>query len=85
MMAPKLGFEYGEAAGRLSDRKALQGRRTGHFRCCQPRDLLLQVRNYCFYEGRPPKMTEEHDGLRGGKLFRRDVSGFRVWLAPDSK
>ncbi len=27
------------------------------FRCCQPRDLLLQVRNRCRYERRDPELT----------------------------
>jgi predicted ATPase with chaperone activity len=29
------------------------------FRNCQPRDLLLQIRNLCLYENRPPAMTPE--------------------------
>ena len=29
------------------------------FRCCQPRDLILQIRNYCRYVDQPPQMTEE--------------------------
>jgi hypothetical protein len=29
------------------------------FRCCQPRDLLLQVKNLCLYEGTPPELTNE--------------------------
>ncbi|NLX56412.1 MAG: AAA family ATPase [Planctomycetaceae bacterium] len=29
------------------------------FRCCQPRDLLLQVRNRCRYERREPVLTNE--------------------------
>jgi hypothetical protein len=29
------------------------------FRCCQPRDLLLQVRNRCRFEGREPALTED--------------------------
>ncbi len=29
------------------------------FRCCQPRDLLLQVRNRCRYERREPELTCE--------------------------
>ena len=29
------------------------------FRCCQPRDLLLQVRNYCYYQNLPAAMTSE--------------------------
>ncbi|MGL4513424.1 MAG: AAA family ATPase [Lacipirellulaceae bacterium] len=28
------------------------------FRCCQPRDLLLQIRNYCSYIKQPPVMNE---------------------------
>ncbi len=58
LMAPKLGFEYrSEPVDYLVEKhyKAV-GRR---FRCCQPRDLLLQVRNYCYYEGRPAEMTSE--------------------------
>ena len=30
------------------------------FRCCQPRDLLLQIRNYCRYTNLPPEMTPEY-------------------------
>ncbi len=29
------------------------------FRCCQPRDLLMQVRNHCFYQGVPAELTNE--------------------------
>ncbi len=29
------------------------------FRCCQPRDLLLQVRNRCRYERRDPELTAD--------------------------
>lgn len=29
------------------------------FRACQPRDLLLQIRNYCKYVGKPAKMSPE--------------------------
>jgi hypothetical protein len=29
-------------------------------RFCHPRDLLLQVRNYCMYHGCPAEMTAEH-------------------------
>ena len=28
-------------------------------RCCQPRDLLLQIRNRCHYERREPELTRE--------------------------
>ena len=30
------------------------------FRFCHPRDLLLQVRNYCQYQNCPAAMTNEH-------------------------
>ena len=30
------------------------------FRFCHPRDLLLQVRNYCIYHKRPAEMTNEY-------------------------
>ena len=30
------------------------------FRCCQPRDLLLQIVNYCRYSGLAPQMTSEN-------------------------
>lgn len=30
------------------------------FRCCQPRDLLLQIRNYCHYLTAPPTMSHEY-------------------------
>jgi predicted ATPase with chaperone activity len=29
------------------------------FRCCHPRDLLLQIKNRCIYLGRPPTITTE--------------------------
>ena len=29
------------------------------FRCCQPRDLLMQVRNYCAYKSIPVELTDE--------------------------
>ena len=30
------------------------------FRCCQPRDLLLQVRNFCLYVDKQPVMSREN-------------------------
>jgi hypothetical protein len=56
MMAPKLGFDYrDEVVNYLLDKHY---RSTGRsMRCCQPRDLLTQVRNMCLYEGLPLEMT----------------------------
>ena len=39
------------------------------FRFCQPRDLLLQVRNYCTYHNRPLEMTEEFFDLAAENYF----------------
>lgn len=39
------------------------------FRCCQPRDLLLQIRNYCFYVSREPMMTKEFIDLAVENYF----------------
>ena len=30
------------------------------FRNCQPRDLLLQIRNFCRFMNRPPVLTNEY-------------------------
>jgi hypothetical protein len=60
MMAPKLGFEYNEEAVSYLIEKHYRavGRR---MRCCQPRDLLMQVRNMCLYENRD--MILDHDAV----------------------
>jgi DNA-binding PadR family transcriptional regulator len=59
LMAPKLGFEYREAAiDYLIEHHYLTAKRP--FRCCQPRDLLLQIRNYCLFLGEPISMTPEY-------------------------
>ncbi len=59
MMAPKLGFEYRAAPiNRLIEKHYKQVNRP--FRCCQPRDLLLQVRNFCKYHTEPLELTDEY-------------------------
>jgi hypothetical protein len=30
------------------------------FRCCQPRDLLMQVRNFCLFHNLPLELTAEY-------------------------
>ena len=58
MMSKLLGFEHRrepidyliETHYRAVDRP---------FRCCQPRDLLLQIRNYCAYKKVTPELTNE--------------------------
>lgn len=58
LMAPKLGFEYNDEA---VDHLLATHYRAVHrrMRCCQPRDLLMQIRNMCLYEGTPLAMTIE--------------------------
>ncbi|MEN6452216.1 MAG: AAA family ATPase [Thermoguttaceae bacterium] len=59
LMGGRLGVAYRpEAVDYLI---ASHFRRTHRaFRYCHPRDLLLQVRNYCKYHGCPAEMTNEH-------------------------
>jgi len=59
IMAPKLGFEYNEASvDYLIETHYRPTKRP--FRCCQPRDLLLQVRNNCCYRTLPLEMSPEN-------------------------
>jgi hypothetical protein len=52
IMSPKLGFTFcGDSVQYLIDTHYKAVNRP--FRCCQPRDLLLQVRNYCLYKNIP--------------------------------
>ncbi len=58
LVGPSLGFEYRpEPIDYLIEKHY---RRTGrNFRCCHPRDLLLQIRSACAYQGRPCELTAE--------------------------
>jgi hypothetical protein len=59
IMAPLLGVGYDAAAlDYLVDTHYKQIGRP--MRCCQPRDLLLQIRNYCRYVNREPVMSPEN-------------------------
>lgn len=59
IMCPILGFEYRQAPiDYLVERYYLKTGRP--FRCCQPRDLLLQVRNFCLYTNKPVELSEEY-------------------------
>lgn len=58
LMAPNLGFEYDkEAIDYLIEKHYKQAGRA--FRACHPRDLMLQVRNYCLYKGTSKKLSAE--------------------------
>jgi len=59
IMAPLVGLEYvQEAVDYLIDTHYKPINRP--YRCCQPRDLLLQIRNYCHYLDVPPEMCHEY-------------------------
>jgi predicted ATPase with chaperone activity len=59
IMAPITGVTYNQQA--LDYLVETHYKRVGRpMRCCQPRDLLLQIRNYCRYIGRDPVMSPEN-------------------------
>ncbi len=58
LMCPKLGFEYHEGVIEYLIQKHFQ-QANRPFRCCQPRDLLLQVRHHCLYERKELKLSAE--------------------------
>jgi len=58
LMAGKMGFAYNQAAAdHLIERHYRAVNRP--FRACQPRDLLMQVKNFCLYQNIEPEMTPE--------------------------
>jgi len=60
LFAPKIGFQEidQDAVDYLIKHHYEQVGRP--FRCCQPRDLLLQVRNYCVYNDLPLELKPEY-------------------------
>jgi predicted ATPase with chaperone activity len=69
IFAPKLGFETidQEAVDYLIEHHYQRVNRP--FRCCQPRDLLLQVRNYCVYNDLPLELKPEYFDFAAGNYF----------------
>jgi predicted ATPase with chaperone activity len=59
MMCPVFGFEYVDEAVDYVIEKHYQAINR-RFRCCQPRDLLLQVRNFCLFHNLPLELTSEY-------------------------
>ena len=57
-MASKLDVAYDEAAAEYLMEKHYRAVNRP-LRCCQPRDLILQVRNYCRYCNKPSQLTQE--------------------------
>lgn len=60
-VAPGLGFQIDDEAKSAIDYLVdTYYKKTGRpFRCCQPRDLMLQVKNRCLYTGREMSLTPE--------------------------
>ncbi len=58
LMAPIQGFQYDKGVvDYLIEKHYVACKR--EMRACHPRDLLLQIRNFCTYKGLPKKMTAE--------------------------
>jgi hypothetical protein len=58
IMCPIIGFEYDEAEIRyVIDQHYKSVDRP--FRCCQPRDLLLQIKNDCLYQREEMVLSHE--------------------------
>ncbi|MEX0641337.1 MAG: AAA family ATPase [Pirellulales bacterium] len=68
IMAPKLGVEYDEAAVNYLIEKHYRAVNRP-LRCCQPRDLILQIRNYCRYTNKPARMTPENFDFAAQNYF----------------
>ncbi len=69
IFAPKLGFgEVDESAVDYLIQHHYQ-RCSRPFRCCQPRDLLLQVRNYCVYNDLPLELKPEYFDFAARNYF----------------
>ncbi len=68
IMAPKLGLVHSpDAVDHLIEKHYKAANRP--FRACQPRDLLLQIRNYCIYRRIPKKVTPEGFDFAVGIYF----------------
>lgn len=67
-MCPKLGFEYEEAPLNYLIETHYKAKNRP-FRACQPRDLLTQVKNHCFYQKLKPRMTCEYFDLAVENYF----------------
>ena len=68
MMCDRLGFVWDEApVNYLIETHYKKANRP--FRCCQPRDLLQQVRNYCLFRKTPPKLSDDYFDLACENYF----------------
>ncbi len=68
LMCPRLGFEYDDVSINYLIETHYKAKNRP-FRACQPRDLLTQVKNHCFYKKLPPRMTCEYFDLAVENYF----------------
>jgi predicted ATPase with chaperone activity len=68
IMCPKLGFEYDDKAIDYVVEKHYR-KVSRKMRCCQPRDLLQQVKNHCLYQNQPLKLSPEYFDLAVENYF----------------
>jgi predicted ATPase with chaperone activity len=69
IFAPKLGFPEVPRAAIDYVIERHYRRMNRPFRCCQPRDLLLQVRNYCVYNDLPLELKPSYFDFAAGNYF----------------
>ena len=68
IMCPLMGVPHDESA--IDYLIETHYRSSGRpFRCCQPRDLLLQVRNHCLYKKVPVELTPEFFDIATATYF----------------
>lgn len=62
MMCPKLGFAHDAAMidYLINTHYWRDGRQVRPYRCCHPRDLLMQIRNYCSFNNLPLELREDY-------------------------
>ena len=69
IFAPNLGFRQVDNAAIDYLIETHYRRVNRPFRCCQPRDLLLQIRNYCVYQRLPLELKPEYFDFAAGNYF----------------
>jgi len=67
ILAPKMGFVMKTDCIDTLIERHYKGKRP--FRCCQPRDLLLQIRNLCLYQNRALELSHDHFDFAAGVYF----------------
>ena len=68
LMCPKLGFEFEQGPIDYLIEKHYKAVNRP-FRCCQPRDLLQQVKNYCLFQKKQPQLSNENFDLAVDNYF----------------